>query len=144
MILISHRGNTTGKIEQAENRPDYIDEAIAFGYDVEIDVRYIDGDLYLGHDEPEYPTTLNWIRERGDKLWIHCKNHTTIEHLHQTDLNYFWHDVDDMTITSHGFIWAHPKIQPLKNSIAVLPDNYKWDLSKCIGICSDYIANYKK
>lgn len=144
MILISHRGNTTDKIEQAENRPDYIDEAIAFGYDVEIDVRYIDGDLYLGHDEPEYPTTLNWIRERGDKLWIHCKNHAAIEHLHQTDLNYFWHDVDDMTITSHGFIWAHPKIQPLKNSIAVLPDNYKWDLSKCIGICSDYIANYKK
>ncbi len=144
MVLISHRGNTTGKILSAENRPDYIDEAIGFGFDVEIDIRYVDGDLYLGHDTPDYPTTLNWLIERKDKLWVHCKNHRAVEHLHQTDLNYFWHDEDDMTITSHGFIWAHPKIQPLKNSIAVLPDNYNWDLSNCIGICSDNIEQYKK
>lgn len=144
MVLISHRGNTKGKILSAENRPDYIDEAIGFGFDVEIDIRYVDGDLYLGHDTPDYPTTLNWLIERKDKLWVHCKNHRAVEHLHQTDLNYFWHDEDDMTITSHGFIWAHPKIQPLKNSIAVLPDNYNWDLSNCIGICSDNIEQYKK
>lgn len=144
MVLISHRGNTTHKIPSAENRPDYIDEAIGFGFDVEIDIRYIDGNLYLGHDTPDYLITLSWLEERGDRLWIHCKNHEAVEHFHQTDLNWFWHDDDDMTITSHGFIWAHPKIQPLKNSIAVMPDNYNWDLSKCIGICSDYIEKYKK
>jgi hypothetical protein len=144
MIIISHRGNTNGKIEEYENYPLYIDSALEQGYDVEIDIRYIDGNLYLGHDNPEYSTTLSWLRKRKDKLWIHCKNHAAVEHLYQTDLNWFWHDSDDMTLTSNGFIWAHPKIQPLVNSIAVLPDNYNWDLSLCVGVCSDYIIKYKK
>ena len=52
MILISHRGNIDGKKPHLENQPDYIDEAIALGYDVEIDVWLIDGVLFLGHDAP--------------------------------------------------------------------------------------------
>ena len=144
MILISHRGNLNGKVEEWENYPRYIDSTIEQKFDVEIDVRYINGDLYLGHDNPDYLITLSWLRERKDKLWIHCKNHDAVEYLHQTDLNWFWHDSDDMTLTSNGFIWAHPKIQPLKNSIAVMPDNYNWDLSLCAGVCSDYIIKYKK
>ena len=47
MILISHRGNTNGKLPSAENRPDYIDEAIGFGFDVEIDVWLIDGVIFF-------------------------------------------------------------------------------------------------
>ena len=144
MILISHRGNIHGKIPSSENHPDYIDRAIKDGYDVEIDIRYIDNKLYLGHDTPDYLVTLEWLEQRQDKLWVHCKNHEVIEFMNQTDLNWFWHDEDDITITSDGFIWCHPKIQPIKNSIAVLPDGMNWDLSKCIGICSDYIQNYKK
>jgi len=31
MILISHRGNINGRIEEAENRPDYIDDTIRLG-----------------------------------------------------------------------------------------------------------------
>lgn len=143
MVLISHRGNINGKTER-ENSPEYIDSAIELGYDVEIDVWFVDNKLWLGHDKPNYMIDIQWITNRADKLWVHCKNHDGIEHLYQTDLNYFWHDVDDMTITSHGFIWAHPKIQPLKNSIAVMPDNFNWDLSNCMGICSDYIEKYKK
>lgn len=143
MVLISHRGNTDGKIPSAENRPDYIDEAIGLGFDVEIDVRYVDGDLYLGHDEGDYMIPLQWLEDRKDKLWIHCKNHEVVEFLNGKDLNWFWHDSDDMTLTSHGFIWAHPKIQPPTNSIAVLPDNYDWDLTRCLGVCSDYIEKYK-
>jgi hypothetical protein len=144
MVLISHRGNINGKNIEMENHPSYIDSALEQGFDVEIDIRYIDGDLYLGHDTPDYPITLTWLEERGDRLWIHCKNHQAVEHLHQTDLNWFWHDVDDMTLTSHGFIWAHPKIQPPKNSISVMPDNFNWNLSECLGVCSDYIEKYKK
>ena len=52
MILISHRGNLNGKMPQNENHPDYIDEAIHAGYDVEVDVWMIDNELFLGHDEP--------------------------------------------------------------------------------------------
>ena len=144
MIYISHRGNTHGKLPSAENRPDYIDEAIWFGYDVEIDIWCKNDYLFLGHDSPEYPLNISWLSERSDKLWIHCKNIEAVEWFYMNKgFHYFWHDEDDMTMTSNGIIWSHPKIQPLINSIAVLPDTYEWDLSKCMGICSDYIEKYK-
>ena len=36
MILIAHRGNTNGKLPDRENTNDYIKEAIAKGFDVEL------------------------------------------------------------------------------------------------------------
>ena len=54
MKVISHRGNIKGSIPDKENRPSYIDCAIGNGYDVEIDIRMIGGELWLGHDEPQY------------------------------------------------------------------------------------------
>jgi hypothetical protein len=47
MIYISHRGNIDGKKPHLENNPTYIDEAIDLGYDVEIDLWFIDGRVYL-------------------------------------------------------------------------------------------------
>ena len=34
--------------------------------------------------------------------------------------------------------------QPIKDSIAVMPELHQDDLAVCKGICSDYIINYKK
>jgi hypothetical protein len=56
--------------------------------------------------------------------------------------NFFWHENDLATLTSKGYIWASPGKQPIKNSIAVMPEWYKDDLSQCIGICSDLIVKY--
>jgi hypothetical protein len=50
MILISHRGNINGKQPDKENHPLYIFEAIKQGFQVEIDVWFIDGKFKLGHD----------------------------------------------------------------------------------------------
>ena len=61
----------------------------------------------------------------------------------ESDIHCFWHQEDDATLTSKGYIWAYPGKQPIKNSIAVMPEIYSDDVSKCIGICSDYIINYK-
>ena len=58
-------------------------------------------------------------------------------------LNYFFHQEDDITLTSKGYIWAYPGKQPIKNSIAVMPELNKDDLTKATGICSDYIKDYK-
>jgi len=147
MVLIAHRGNINGKTDR-ENSPEYIDEAIELGYDVEVDVRYIDGKLYLGHDSGKYETDLDWLGNRVKYLWIHCKNHQAMEFFWRVDpkgdlFNYFWHDSDDMTLTSKGFIWAHPKIVALKNSIAVIPEVRNSDVSQCLGVCSDNIKKYK-
>ena len=76
MKLIAHRGNINGSDPLEENSPEYIEAAIAEGYDVEIDIRYdtFDKKLYLGHDEPQYVTTWFWLGKYINNLWVHCKN----------------------------------------------------------------------
>ena len=118
------------------------------GYDVEIDLRIKDNKLYLGHNEPQYLLDLDWFEKYHTKLWLHCKEIEVIEKLNQLDLrgtylNYFWHENDTLTITSKGYLWAYPGKQPINNSIAVLPELNGDDTSKSLGVCSDYIINYK-
>ena len=144
MILISHRGNTNGKFDSYENEPMYIDKAISDGFDVEVDVWMIEGVLFLGHDNPQYGVTQHWFNERYEKLWIHCKNVEAMEWFNAIGgFNYFWHEEDMVTLTSKNYIWAYPGKQPIKRSIAVMPEIHNDDVSECIGICSDYIINYK-
>jgi hypothetical protein len=141
MILISHRGNIDGKLPEYENNPNYIDAALDLGYDVEIDVWYAKEYLFLGHDQPQYLISLDWITERINKLWIHCKNIEAIEWFSEKNIefNYFWHESDTITLTSKKFIWAYPGKQPILKSIAVMPEIYNDNTSECLGICSDYI-----
>jgi hypothetical protein len=145
MILISHRGNINGRLESWENEPTYIDLAIKKGYDVEIDVWYKDNLFWLGHDEPQYSIDFRWLCDRIDKLWVHCKNIDSMICLKESGypINYFWHQEDDLTLTSLSYIWVYPGKQPIKNSVAVIPELYNDDTSKCIGICSDYIERFK-
>lgn len=146
MILISHRGNTNGVFESYENEPNYIDMAIKDGYDVEVDVWYKDGILWLGHDKPEYGVDYNWFEKRSYNLWIHCKNLSAMEFFNVIglDFNYFYHTDEDVVLTSKQHLWVYPGNQPIKNSIAVLPELFNDDLSQCEGICSDNIEKYKK
>lgn len=145
MKYISHRGNTNGRNSDRENQQDYIDDALSQGFDVEIDLWIVDDILYLGHDEPKTPISLDWILERQNNLWIHCKNTPLVSHLLSLnfDLNFFWHQEDTLTLTSRKFIWVYPGKQPIINSIAVLPEIFDDDFSKCFGICSDYVQLYK-
>lgn len=143
MKLISHRGNLMGKIPEKENTPNYIDAAISSGFDVEVDLWFNDGKFFLGHDLPENEIEISWIRERSEKLWIHAKNSGALENLMETDLHYFFHADDMATITSKGFVWVYPGKQPIKNSVAVLPELFDDQISQCHGVCSDYILRYK-
>lgn len=143
MILISHRGNIDGASD-FENHPDNINKAINLGFDVEVDVYLQDSKIFLGHDNPEYEVDLPWIKDRKESLWIHCKNLASIEYLSsKIGLHYFFHNSDKCTLTSKGYIWVYPGCQPIKNSIAVLPEIYNDSLTSCLGICSDYITKYK-
>lgn len=144
MIKISHRGNINGKFESYENEPNYIDLAISKGYDVEVDVWFIDNILWLGHDNPQYGVDFRWFRDRLSKLWIHCKDINSVIYFKECgyDFNYFWHQEDHITLTSLNFIWAYPGKQPIKYSISVLPEINNEDTSLCLGVCSDFIENY--
>lgn len=143
MILISHRGNIDGKNPEQENNPDYINEALHAGYDVEIDMWWVDGRIFLGHDKPQYEVSDDWLAERMDRLWVHCKNVELVNWIRSTDLHWFWHEEDTFTLTSKGFVWVYPGKQPIIGSIAVLPEIYDDYVLQCTGICSDIILKYK-
>jgi hypothetical protein len=140
MILISHRGNINGKQPKLENKPSYINLAIKQGYNVEIDVWYNSG-FWLGHDKPLYAIDISFLKNK--KLWCHAKNIEAIIEMKKHPIHCFWHQKDDVTLTSQGYIWVYPGKQQIENSIAVLPEIYNDDISKCIGVCSDNIEKYK-
>ena len=142
MILISHRGNINGRFEDWENKPEYIEDTLRLGYEVEIDVWFIDGKFFLGHDTPQFKTDYKFLT--NEKLWCHAKNLDALIEMKKYAIHYFWHETDTVTLTSKNYIWAYPGNQPIKNSIAVLPEWKNDDISNCRGICSDYIQNYKK
>jgi hypothetical protein len=83
-----------------------------------------------------------------ESLWIHCKNLQSMEYLIKTNLGFtfFWHQTDDYTLTSNGFIWTYPgKITGAKSILVHLsePDYTKIDFNKKIaGICSDYVTKF--
>lgn len=146
MILISHRGNINGRFESYENEPTYIDLAISKGYDVEVDVWYRDNILWLGHDKPQYGVDFRWFRDRISKLWVHCKNIESLIYFKESGygMNYFWHQEDDVTITSSGYFWTYPGKQLTTNSIAVMPEISEFvNMKIALGVCSDYIEKYK-
>lgn len=151
MILIAHRGNITGPNPERENSPDYIDEAIEKGYDVEVDVRgsFAEG-LYLGHDDRQYEISPEWLFERLQHLWIHAKDIEALYTFTQETKgwNAFWHQEDDHTLTTHGFIWAYPGSILTPASICVMPEDSpityaEDDLLGCAGICSDYVSMFR-
>ena len=143
MHLIAHRGNISGPQPSKENSPEYIDQALGLGYDVEIDIWYLDDQLYLGHDLPQYETTIDYLR--NNRFWCHCKNAEALRYLLDNNIHCFFHEEDDVTLTSHGIIWTFPNKKLMPNAVCVMPERgYDGDIDKCLGICSDYIKEYRK
>ena len=142
MILISHRGNLNGIQKKNENNPNYIDNALNEGYEVEVDVRYENGDFFLGHDCNQFKINEKYLLRKG--IWCHAKTSFALDALYKIKAHHFWHQEDDYTITSRGYIWSYPGKKLLDKSICVLPEKAHYEKINCIGICSDTIKKYKK
>jgi len=148
MKLISHRGNTNGCFPKHENKSSYIDIAIERGFDVEIDIWFIDDKLWLGHDTPDYETDLDWLWDRKDDLWIHTKNFEALNFF--VDLEWakvFYHELENHTIINNsGIIWSHNLTEASTKSIIPLlslDDVNNWEEKEVYGVCSDYIEKFK-
>jgi hypothetical protein len=142
--LIAHRGNRDG-IDTEENSPEFLQQAIDLGYDIEVDIRYINGAWWLGHDGPQYRIDSPFSLFDNSKVWWHCKNFEALDKLQGSNLNYFWHQEDDHTLTSKGFIWTYPGKEIGINNIIVMPETVmSLDLIKklkCFAICSDLVQH---
>lgn len=149
MKYIAHRGLLNGPNPELENTEHAIMYCLENNIDVEIDVWFENEKWYLGHDGPQYLTTFGFISQPN--LWIHSKNFEAshqllIEWHSDTILNFFWHEQDERTLTSHGYWWTYMQKELGSRSIAVLPEVYtpidnlrsclEWN---CFGICTDYV-----
>ena len=144
MILISHRGNLSGPIKERENSPIYIEGAMSAGFDVEIDVWFISNQFYLGHDEPTYKIDEQFLV--NPSFWCHAKNLNALtQMLKNKNIHCFWHQADDVVLTSKNFLWTFPgKEIAEEGAIAVLPERIQnWNITRACGICSDFIYQYQ-
>jgi hypothetical protein len=148
MILIAHRGNTTGPKPFLENDPVYIRQALDGGFDAEIDVWLINENYILGHDSPEFFIKESFLENK--KLWCHAKNLRALEKmLKNKKIHCFWHQEDKFTLTSKNYIWTYPGESYTSKSVVVKPENHIKnnfkDIAKynCYGICSDYVKRIK-
>jgi hypothetical protein len=142
MIYIAHRGLTDGPDKSLENKPEQVLKAIEQGYHVEVDLWCVNSELFLGHDGPQYLIDETLLHK--PELWIHAKNLAALRWLYNTQLNYFWHQTDDFTLTSRGWIWTYPSKELTSHSIMVMPEMHDPQLIglhnlHCYAICSDYV-----
>ncbi len=144
MILIAHRGNVDGAIRDRENHPDYIVEAASKGYDVEVDVQLNNGDIFLGHDEPQYKVGVYFLEELSSILWCHAKTPSALRVLIDMDMHCFFHASDAVVLTSRKYLWTYPGTELVEGSIAVLPETHNDNVKICAGICSDFVKRYKE
>jgi hypothetical protein len=149
MKIISHRGNINGPVVEKENRPSYIDSAIQLGYDVEVDLRIIDGDFWLGHDEPQYKIELTWMRLRKNNLWFHCKdvNSALLLAKLDEDFKYFCHSSEPYVCTSYKYLWIHDLTANI-NDKCIIPLLSKEDINNYTNnepyaICTDFVKDIK-
>ena len=150
--FIAHRGITDGNYSDRENKVDTIIQALRYGYEVEVDVRLFNGEIYLGHDEPQEKlsklwnrmrTGIDWIPYGG--LWYHCKDSGSLDYFKKLNMyNYFWHDQDNFTITSKGHIWTADLCgcYPVDTFVVVKnkDDLVSQSETNCAGICSPFIG----
>lgn len=157
MIYIAHRGNTDGP-SRMENHPLHITKALALDFEVEVDIWYIDGQYILSHDHPDkadfkgsvesYKVPESYLK--NDKFWHHAKDIKTLQMLNNlkpnNTINCFYHNTDDVTLTSAGWLWTYPGKEITIDSIAVMPELVKdqYDFSKAYGVCSDYVMKYSE
>ena len=145
MILIAHRGNIYGQNRDLENKPKYINQALKLGYDVEIDVWFINGKFFLGHDSPDYSVDISFLKNKN--LWCHAKNIKALrEMIKVEDIHCFYHNTDDVTLTSKNFLWTYPGRQLTDMSVCV--DINRTTLENIddetyFGLCSDYVGYIK-
>ena len=149
MKLIAHRGNINGPNKEHENKPEYLINALNEGYYIELDLWYVDNNLYLGHDEPQYKIKYSFLLENKDKMYVHCKNIQALHYIlcKNDDIECFFHDLDECVLTSKGNIWTFPGKLLTDKSICVMPERVKdnnYNLNNCIGICTDYVSKYIK
>lgn len=143
MIIISHRGNLEGSCPE-ENSPALI-KKVAKEYLVEIDLWYINGQLSLGHDKPQYIIDPEFLEGNFKRLIIHAKNLEAAAKLYEERGLYHWfyHTDEKVIQTSRGWLWTYPGVH-MKNGIEVITGPPDLPIPHVRGVCTDYPLKWAK
>lgn len=153
-----------GPNPERENTLPYLKEALATGYDVEVDVWLLSAPeskseplstrdaLFLGHDKPLWTDEVPLSFLRDSRVWVHCKNMAAFRFLKQfPDIKCFIQNNDDSIspVTGCDFIWVGNKCNfkvpdfGIENNYLFhwdgVNENYPGWLSG--GVYSDYVGN---
>ena len=74
---------------------------------------------------------------------VSCKEFTSFAIMLENDIHCFWHQEDDYTITSKGYIWTYPGKPVCNKSVIVcktLEDTIRYCEMDIAGVCSDYFG----
>lgn len=142
---ILHRGLKSGPDRTLENQEFLIKERLNEGWDVEIDVwKDVSGQFWLGHDGPTVRLQDGGLLQHPH-VWVHCKNLEALVSM-PVAANYFFHNVDDATLTSQRYIWCYPGHQPGGGrDVIVLPERsgiHFPQLSSAYAVCSDFAPSH--
>ena len=146
-MIIAHRCNLEGKSDH-ENTLSGLIDCINQGFSVEIDVRYIGGKYYLGHDLPQEEISVYLMSSLSDRLFIHCKNIEALQHLRAYEqLNIFGHSEDEFVITSKGDVFCSVGTVH-EHTICVMPELSKRsilidNMINCSHVLTDYAYRYR-
>ena len=147
MRLISNKGNISG-VSENENNPEQIQNAIDNGYEVKVNLWLKDNKLYTGNNEAEHLFSLEFLETNHSKLWLQCHDIELIKRFSEIDplglkINYFWIDNGNVVRTSKG-VWIVRENEPFDGCVYLNPEINELDYSKCLGLISDRILNYKE
>ena len=149
MNFIAHRGNLEGPNSPYENQFDYLKNAFDACGRVEVDIQTHNGELYLGHDDPQELVThdiIEFLKRPG--VYCHSKDTTSIPKLLTHECHTFFHQTDPVVFTSRGFIWCFPGVYVSDIQKSIWLDMYWKPLPQemkrsCFAVCGDFWEPYR-
>lgn len=142
LILIAHRGNIDGRVEDKENTPAHIEAALKAGYNVSCDIGLL-------HDSFVLPTSRGYHRLpyallSNPRMWFRAADPITLDALCAANAHAVPASVD-VTLTSVHYLWCMPGAVLTPRSIACFPElaTPDWLLgAEPAGLCSNEISRY--
>jgi hypothetical protein len=130
-----------------ENHPAAIGFAIYYQMDVEVDLWFKDGYLWLGHDEPVWKVDDEaFLTKRKELLLCHAKNIEAGMKLQEMGMHWFGNNFDAFVSTSQGVTILHPQARYVPGCLVMLPEQRKAKdlglMEDAWGFCSDDIMFY--
>lgn len=148
MKIYAHRANLNGP-GSGENTQAAIEECLKQGFCVEIDVRGINKEIWVGHDKPLWKANHLFLKKPG--LICHAKNIEAAVLLHEIGADFFCLEKDTYALCSNGLLWTNYGTSPTPFSIMCSPElveapemleDFFPRIIGCYGVCTDYPLRY--